>query len=91
MQAYAIAAVKQQKVLFGRPILSTRPTWGRTSPTSVVSTAALSQRKSLHEIRGGSTEAVEGEEQATVEVEQLYLPGLLDASVVRSHTVRHSD
>lgn len=43
----------------------------------------------MHEIRGGSTQVAE-EEEAVDEAEQLYLPGLLDTSVVRSNTVRHA-
>ena len=77
--------------LFGRPASSSSPSWGRSRLTSssVETVVSLSQRKSLHEIRGGSTQVAE-EGEAVDEAEQLYLPGLLDTSVVRSNTVRHA-
>ena len=82
--------------IFGRPsVLSTSSTWGQRrggrsslSSSSVETQVEVSQRKSLHEIRGGATKVEEEDEVA--EPETLYLPGLLDTSVVRSNTVRHS-
>lgn len=74
--------------LFGRPS-SVLSRWGGERRSAFVQqeTAVSSPRQSLHDIRGGST-AMENEE-VTVDAEQLYLPGLLDASVVRSNSVRH--
>ena len=71
--------------IFGRPSALSR--WGGRSSSVGEKSLLLSQRTSLYEVRGGSTEV---EEQGTVDAEQLYLPGLLDASVVRSNSVRTS-
>lgn len=78
---------------FGRPskIASSPSSWGRRirhewSTQATTRATLLSPRALANEIRGGSTTA---EEEVTVAAEQLYLPGLLETSVVRSNTVRH--
>jgi hypothetical protein len=84
----AAAAVQQAAAgIFGGRI-SVLPRWGSTRV--VVETAAsLSPRNSL-ELRGGSTAAAVDEDEGPEEFEQLYLPGLLAASIVRSKEVRSS-
>eukprot|EP00977_Amphora_coffeiformis_P024608 scaffold16412_cov171-Amphora_coffeaeformis.AAC.5 len=80
-----VATVAVQQVssagLFGRPSVLSR--WGeRSTFVQQEKTLSLSQRLSLREIRGGATEV----EEESDKPEQLYLPGLLDASVVRSNS-----
>ena len=86
---FALHHVTAAGIFGAPPSASSVLSWGRHRSSGFsVEPSALSQRRALHEIRGGATKAEEGEE-ATDEPETLYLPGLLDTSVVRSNTVRH--
>ena len=65
--------------IFGRPAVVSR--WGGSSSLS---------KHPWTEIRGGSTTTEEEQQQPEVSVDasELYLPGLLTASVVRTNSVR---
>jgi len=83
--AIAVQQVSAATGLFGRPS-SFLSRWGEGSTFVQEKMLRLSQRLPLHEIRGGSAEV---DEEDSDKPEQLYLPGLLDASVVRSNSVSH--
>lgn len=92
----ATAAVQQVAAagIFGRPAIL--PRWGSAGDrldrtTTITSDLLVAQEKkkarSILDIRGGETAAV-AEEEIVDEPQVLYLPGLLDAVVVRSNAVR---